>query len=137
MAYIVPDFTSAMKKNLAYEKDYGQYKNVQYPTWTGAEGDRAALFRGTYPSYSAREHFKSAQYNGYYRNLVSTALQGKGRTIYDRVQLTGKEDYDTSGRNETEYPLVSMTPTGLNSTDVLVAAGVFTCAVGFIMFSRR
>ena len=137
MAYIKPDFGWAMKKNLAYEKDYGQYKNIQNPIWTGAEGDRAALFRGSYPSYSAQEHFKSAQYNGYYRNFVTTALQGKGRTIYDRVQLTGEDDYDTSGRNTKEYSLVSMTPSGLSSTDVIVAAGILTCAMGFILFSRR
>lgn len=137
MAYVVPDFDSAIKKNLAYERDYGQYKNVQYPIWTGAEGDRAALFRGSYPSYTAQNHFKSATYNGYYRNFVTSGLQGKGKSIFDRVELTGADDYDTSGRNQKEYSLVSMSQTGLSSTDVIVAFGVLTCAAAFIVFSRR
>jgi len=135
MAYVTPDFTSAMKKNLAYERDYGQYKNVQSPMWSGAEGDRAALFRGIYPSQTATAHFKSSAYNTYYRNFVTTGLQGKGTSIYDRVSLTGAEDYDLSGRDIPAYSLVPME--GLSSTDVIVAAGIFTCALGFIVFSRR
>lgn len=137
MAYVAPDFGSAVKKNLAYEKDYGRYKNVQNPIWTGEEGDRAALFRGSYPSSSAEQHFKSAAYNGYYRNFVTSGLQGKGKSIYDRVQLTGAEDYDISGRNQQQYSLVSMAPAGLSSSDVIVAAAVLSCALGFIVFSRR
>lgn len=137
MAYVVPDFGSAIKKNLAYEKDYGQHKNVHSPIWTGAEGDRAALFRGSYPSFTAQQHFASPTYNVYYRNLVTSGLQGKGRSIYDRVQLTGTEGYDTSGRNQKEYPLVSMSSTGVSNTDVVIAFGVLTCAAAFIVFSRR
>lgn len=137
MAYVRPDFQSAMKKNLAYEKDYGQYKNVQSPVWTGAQGDRAALFRGAYPSFTAKQYFDSAQYNGYYRNYVTTGLQGKGKSIYDRVELTGAEDYDTSGREMKEYSLVSMAPVGISSTDMVVGMGILACALGFIVFSRR
>lgn len=137
MARVIPDFKSAMKKNLAYEKDYGQYKNVQHPVWTGAEGDRAALFRGSYPSFTAQHHFKSAQYNNYYRTMVTTGLQGKGKSIYDKVQLTGGEDYDTSGRNMKEYSLVSLAPSGLSYTDIVVGTGILGCALLFIMFSNR
>ena len=116
MARVIPDFKSAMKKNLAYEKDYGQYKN---------------------PSFTAQHHFKSAQYNNYYRTMVTTGLQGKGKSIYDKVQLTGGEDYDTSGRNMKEYSLVSLAPSGLSYTDIVVGTGILGCALLFIMFSNR
>lgn len=137
MAKVIPDFRSAIKKNLAYERDYGQHKNVQSPIWTGAEGDRAALYRGAYPSVGAQRHFSGSVYNGYYRNFVTSALQGKGKSIYDRVQLNGAEDYDTSGRNEKEYSLVSMNASGLTNTDVVIGAGILVCALAFIVFSRR
>ncbi len=137
MSYVVPDFTSAAQKNLAYEKDYGQYKCVQNPIWTGAEGDRAALFRGIYPSATARSHFLSSEYNTYYQNFVTTGLQGKGKSIFDRVELTGQEDYDTSGRDIKEYSLVSMNPLGLGQTDFVIGAGIIVCALGFIVFSKR
>ena len=140
MAYVVPDFTDAMKKNLAYERDYGQYKNVQSPVWSGAEGDRAALFRGIYPSQVANSHFKSGTYNTYYRNFVTTGLQGKGKSIFDKVSLRGGEDYDVSGRDAQEYSLVSMEGSdfyGMSSTDVVVASGILACAIAFIFYSRR
>ena len=81
MSFVTPDFGAAVKKNAVYDRDYGQYKNVQNPMWVGAEGDKAALFRGSYPSMTAQAYFKGPIYNNYYRNFVTTGLQGKGTSI--------------------------------------------------------
>lgn len=131
----LPDFESAAARKNQYELHYGEQKGVHYPVWSGAEGDQAALTRATYPSTGALNYFNGPVYNQQYRNLVTTALQGKGRSIYDRVQLTGAEDYSTDGRTMPEYDLVSMGG-GLGSTDYLIAMVVIAVGVGYIFFSR-
>lgn len=137
MSRVAADFGEAVKKNNVYDRDYGQYKNVQNPMWTGSEGDKAALFRGSYPSMRAQTYFNGEVYNQYYRNFVTTGLQGRGASIYDRVQLRGQEDtdYDTSGRNVAEYEQVSMQ--GIGSTDMLIGMALLGGALAFIMFTRR
>lgn len=130
----LPDFQEAAVRKNQYELHYGEQKGVHYPTWSGAEGDEAALARSTYPSTGAMNYFNGPVYSQQYRNLVTTALQGRGRTIHDRVQLTGMEDYSTYGRDTAEYGLVSMN--GLGSTDYLIAMVIVAVGVGFIFFSR-
>lgn len=136
MAQVQPDFTEAFTRKNQYELHYGQQKGVHYPAWAGAEGDQAALTRSSYPSAAAMSYFAGPTYNQQYRNLVTTALQGRGRTIYDRVQLTGMNDYSTYGRDEKEYEPVSMGLSGITNTDFMIAMGILSVAAGFIYFSR-
>jgi hypothetical protein len=135
MSFVTPNFGAAVKKNAVYDRDYGQYKNVQNPMWVGAEGDKAALFRGSYPNTNVYSYFNGATYNNYYRNFVTTGLQGKGTSIYDRVQLTGADDYYSDGRNVKEYQLVSMQ--GIDTTDMMVGMAILGGALAFILLSRR
>lgn len=131
-----PDWGWAARQNLAYDEHYGQHKSVDNPVWAGAEGDKAALMRATYESAAAQSYFQGPVYNQQYRTMVTTALQGRGRSIYDRVQLTGMDDYDTSGRNQKEYTEVSMASGLGNSLDYLVAGGIVVLALVFIMSSK-
>ena len=131
----LPDFQEAAVRKNQYELHYGEQKGVHYPVWSGAEGDKAALARATYPSTGAMNYFSGPVYNQQYRNLVTSALQGRGRTIYDRVQLTGMEDYSTYGRDVAEYDLVGMSG-GLGSTDYLIAMVILAVGLGVIFFTR-
>jgi len=71
------------------------------------------------------------------RTLVTTGLQGKGKTIKDRVQLTGKNDYETPGRGVREYEMVSMgSPSGIENTDMLIGVAILGAAVAFILLMR-
>lgn len=131
---VEPNFDEAMVRKNQYELHYGQEKSVHAPVWSGAEGDQAALVRASYPSSNAQAYFSGGVYNQQYRNMVTSALQGSGQTIYDRVQLTGMDDYYTGGRNYTEYGQVSMSG-GLDTGDYLLAAGIIGIATAFIFFS--
>jgi len=135
MSRVTPNFTQAMRANQARAADYGTYKSVTDPIWTGAAGDRAALYRGAYPSASAMAYFEGPTYNQQYRNLVTTALQGRGRKITDRVLWTGQNDYDTSGRNAKEYQLVAM-DSGVENMDMFIAMGILGAAIVFIFMTR-
>ena len=128
-----PDWGWAARQNLAYDEHYGQHKSVDNPVWAGAEGDKAALLRATYESAAAQSYFQGPVYNQQFRTMVSTALQGKGRTMFDRVQLTGMDDYYTYGRNEKEYSMVSAY--SLSSADYMIAVGAIGAALlYFIVF---
>jgi hypothetical protein len=126
-----PDWGWAARQNLAYDEHYGQHKSVDNPVWAGAEGDKAALLRATYESAAAQSYFQGPVYNQQFRTMVSTALQGKGRTMFDRVQLTGMDDYYTYGRNEKEYSMVSAY--SLSSADYMIAVGAIGAALLFFI----
>ena len=134
MSSFYPDWGQAARKNQAYERDYGQDKSVNSPVWAGSEGDRVALQRSAYPSKNAYNYFNGPVYNQQYRNLLTTGLQGRGKTIHDRYQLTGMADYSTYGREEREYTPVSMG--GLDSMDMMVGAAILGGALIFIVLSR-
>lgn len=135
MSAVLPNFDSAARKNQAYLRDYGQDKSVYSPVWAGAEGDRAALQRSSYPSSDAYQYFSGPLYNQQYRNLLTTGLQGKGKYITDRHALTGMADYSTYGRNEPEYETVAM-DSGVGNFDMLIGMIILGAALGFIMFYR-
>ena len=134
------NWDEAIRKNLEYDVHYGQHKSVHHPHWAGEEGDKAALYRGAYVSPTAINYFNSASYWQQYRNYVTTARQGKGRTIGDRVQLTGENDFSNPGRNEMEYQKVAMTSAvengGYGTSDIAIAVGIFGLAVVLLMYSR-
>jgi len=134
MSSVYPDFDSAARKNQAYERDYGQDKSVFSPVWAGSEGDKVALQRSSYPSTSAYQYFSGPLYNQQFRTLLSTGLQGKGKTIKDRYQLTGMEDYSTSGRESKEYELVAMSSP--DSTDMIIGSIILGAALMFLIFYR-
>lgn len=134
MTSVYPDFDSAARKNQAYLRDFGQDKSVYSPVWAGAEGDKVALQRSSYPSSKAYSYFSGPLYNQQYRNLLTTGLQGRGKTIKDRYQLTGMADYSTYGRETKEYEDVVMTSP--DSTDMVIGAIVLGAAVMFLFFYR-
>lgn len=135
MSAVFPNFDSAARKNQAYLRDYGQDKSVFSPIWAGAEGDRVALQRSSYPSASAYDYFSGPVYNQQYRMLLTTGLQGRGKKITDRYAFTGMEDYSTYGREEPEYKTVEM-DSGIGNFDMLIGMIVLGAALGFIMFYR-
>lgn len=134
MSSFYPDWGQAARKNQAYERDYGQDKSVNSPVWAGSEGDKVALQRSAYPSPSAYSYFTGPVYNQQYRNQITTGLQGRAKSIYDRYELTGMADYSTYGRETKEYEEVSMG--GLESTDMLIGVAILGAALVFILMSR-
>lgn len=135
MSSVYPNFDAAARKNQAYLRDYGQEKSVFNPVWAGAEGDRAALQRSSYPSQNAQQYFTSGLYTQQFRNIITTGLQGKGRTIRDRYQLTGTADYSTYGREQPEYELVE-TGGGVDQTDMMIGMIIVGAALMFLMLYR-
>lgn len=134
MTSVYPNFEQAARKNQAYIHDYGTQKSVTDPVWVGAEGDRAAVQRSTYPSQRAREYFSGPLYNQQFANYLTTGTQGRAKNITDRFQLTGMADYSTYGRDSKEYETVSTK--GVDSLDMLIGVGILGAAVTFIMLSR-
>jgi hypothetical protein len=51
--------------------------------------------------------------------------------MFDRVQLTGMDDYYTYGRNEKEYSMVSAY--SLSSADYMIAVGAIGAALLFFI----
>lgn len=135
MSSVYPDFDAAARKNQAYERNYGQDKSVFSPLWTGAEGDKVALQRSSYPSMAAQEYFDGPVYNQQFRNLLTSGLQGRGKKITDRFQLTGMADYSTYGKEELIYQPVSMSSSPDN-IDMLIGVGVLGMALAFMLFYR-
>lgn len=135
MSSVYPNFDAAARKNQAYLRDYGQNKSVFDPVWAGAEGDRVALQRSSYPSQNAQSYFSGSVYNQQFRNLLTTGLQGRGRTISDRYALTGASDYSTYGRGQPEYQLVE-TQGAITNTDMLIGMIILGAALAFIVFYR-
>lgn len=135
MSAIYPNFDAAARKNQAYLRDYGQEKSVFNPVWAGAEGDRVALQRSSYPSESAQQYFNGPIYNQQFRNIISTGMQGKAKKITDRYALTGMADYSTYGRNTTEYELVEVS-SGVTNTDMIIGMLILGTALAFIMLYR-
>lgn len=131
------DFTGSIRTNLAYDNTYGQHKNVHAPHWTGDEGDKAALMRSSFPTPATMAYFNGNIYNTQLRNYATTAMQGRGKSIYDLTKLKGENDFDTSGRNQVEYKTVTATNTSyLTNTDLLMGAGVILAAVVFICLTK-
>lgn len=134
MSSVYPDFDAAIRKNQAYKRDYGDDKSPFAPVWAGTEGDQVALQRSSYPSTSAYNYFNGELYNQQFRTLLTTGLQGKGKTIRDRYQLTGMEDYSTYGRESKEYELVSMSSP--SHTDMIIGCVILGAALMFLVFSK-
>lgn len=130
------DFTGSIRTNLAYDNTYGQHKNVHAPHWTGDEGDKAALMRSSFPNPATMAYFNGNTYNGQLRNYVTTALQGRGKSIYDLQKLKGENDFDTSGRDKIEYKTVSTSETSFTNKDLWIAAGIIIAAFVFITVTK-
>lgn len=123
------DFSDSIRKNLAYDNTYGQHKDVHAPHWTGDEGNQAALMRASFTTPETMKYFNGGIYNRQLRNYVTTALHGKGNTIYDLRKFKGEEDFDPQA---IEYKTVGVNETSLGNSDMWMAAGLVGAALLFI-----
>lgn len=140
MSRIKPDFSGQVRVNEGYVRDYGEDKAVYSPKWMGQEGDQAALARMSYPSVQAQAYRQGPGYLTHYRNLVTTALQGKGSSINqlggNYTRLTGSDDFNNDGRYSKEYSMVALSGGSVSNTEIMVGMLIVFAAMAFIFMSR-
>ncbi len=135
---VYPNFEQQARKNLEFQENYGSYKSVYAPHWTGTEGDKAALMRSAFPDIQAKQYFNSPTKFIFQRNLVTTALQGTATKITDARVLTAKDDYTpninrTSVAQLTGYNNVGMKSGLISGNEIAIGTILTIGALGFIM----
>ncbi len=93
-------------------------------TFEAQTGQKLGAFETASQDKNDESKFKAA-----YDTLDQTKA-----TIKDRYQLTGMEDYSTSGRESKEYELVAMSSP--DSTDMIIGSIILGAALMFLIFYR-